>query len=1373
MQNGCAAGFARNLLVQEFKQWKSENEGSLSLVGDSICDDGRICLKLSLGRGRDKLFSLFCPAEYPEYEDNFFAESESVNHLWLNALNEFILDSDVGLTLEAILWKANSLDSRVRYSPSNSSDDEDENEEFMVLEEEDEEDLMERALWDKEKQWRAKEAKIRASLKEAEDSVGASTSTGLGHKEPKTMQVFSNFAASGILTNDLKHIIKTASETGIDVEPIDSNIYEWSVRFSKFDPNSKLQQDLNLLQEAHGIGYIELQLEFTMDLYPFYPPVAKMVRPRPEGSVRFMLACLDILKLSSWNPTCGMITVLEEIKDYLAKHAVLHVETAFRSSILLPIENSLLQLALVSEVMPRDVSGLSNRTQPKTSLQSTNIAFGTIQKSGPPSMSSLASGSSATAGPSVSNTSTSGGSSTSASGTSGTTGTSMSSSASTSSTCSIVSEYSKCCTSDDSETTNQPVVVTAPSSSAAPPDDYSLLKSKVMSALRNSKKPKFPDGTGYSTYSDKGWDINAHIAVEKEKDKKIEAVLHKIWIDLQEYLAHYDILVKPTDDPMVESTDSADMNDEAMICNGQPSQPSPSKTVPESASVDEGGANNGHFVLSKQKLYLPNQSDASRQLYEALEASTLIPFIEQKLQVDSFLEICRHKAVYRCVIDILSQIAGRLWLARLLWKQPGQKKSVYSLLLAIKDKAQKVLDRYKIAAESSHSKNEKKGKKRANSGSRDKDKTTRRSKVASAAAANVEMEDSEDEAGPSGAIGINGTLDFSELHGLHGDFSLEDSDGSDVFSNLDVHPNGFASTLVKKGVMTRSSCNLSLKGKKVCKHSHQHVYFTGSTGATGATSATGATGATAAGSPGKDSSSSSKNSSTNKTSPGTSSCSKTTASSCKASASASKSPGAPSSKSPASASKPSTSKGAGSASKTTNQNMPLCVLYQPGPGSSKPGASPPKPSTSKATATTSKSAGSSTSMEGSSASGPVGVATMSPFYKLKCGLFHNKEAKKSHTSAVGDNGSKDDTHNSAGISGFLSHIGNLWPSSWSSLNHDSEPPPIDITPLDPAGDEQLAQDFFDLALKVEKVIEQLGLPGCDSPEHSDEPLEARRVSVITSTSEVLNEELSTKYISALREMQFDSCDIDVTNSSSHTYASMFNSALTPGRAQMMRIAQELASLSTSLPLDLASAIFVRSDDAKITLLKALIIGPEGTPYASGCFLFDIFLPSNYPKTPPKVTLRTTGRGSVRFNPNLYANGKVCLSLLGTWNGLQGEQWNETSTLLQVLVSIQSLIMVAEPYFNEPGYDSLMGTADGKASSDTYNRNVKLQTVRLAMIEMLKYPPVDFEEVVKTHFRIKRWRIIQEIEDYMVLNPGQSALSKSFKTLKSELLKLKD
>ena len=112
----------------------------------------------------------------------------------------------------------------------------------------------------------------------------------------------------------------------------------------------------------------------------------------------------------------------------------------------------------------------------------------------------------------------------------------------------------------------------------------------------------------------------------------------------------------------------------------------------------------------------------------------------------------------------------------------------------------------------------------------------------------------------------------------------------------------------------------------------------------------------------------------------------------------------------------------------------------------------------------------------------------------------------------------------------------------------------------------------------------------------------------------------------------------------------------------------------------------------------MIAGPDDTPYAGGLFEFDCFIPINYPHSPPLMHLRTTGRGSVRFNPNLYNNGKVCLSLLGTWPGeyvvhLQcvqlltilgrpEEQWSVKSTLLQVIVSIQSMIFVDAPYFNE-------------------------------------------------------------------------------------------
>ena len=54
----------------------------------------------------------------------------------------------------------------------------------------------------------------------------------------------------------------------------------------------------------------------------------------------------------------------------------------------------------------------------------------------------------------------------------------------------------------------------------------------------------------------------------------------------------------------------------------------------------------------------------------------------------------------------------------------------------------------------------------------------------------------------------------------------------------------------------------------------------------------------------------------------------------------------------------------------------------------------------------------------------------------------------------------------------------------------------------------------------------------------------------------------------------------------------------------------------------------------------LITGPSDTPYANGCFEFDVFFPTDYPKSPMLVNLKTTGHGRVRFNPNLYNDGKV-------------------------------------------------------------------------------------------------------------------------------------
>ncbi|XP_029667356.1 baculoviral IAP repeat-containing protein 6-like [Formica exsecta] len=112
-----------------------------------------------------------------------------------------------------------------------------------------------------------------------------------------------------------------------------------------------------------------------------------------------------------------------------------------------------------------------------------------------------------------------------------------------------------------------------------------------------------------------------------------------------------------------------------------------------------------------------------------------------------------------------------------------------------------------------------------------------------------------------------------------------------------------------------------------------------------------------------------------------------------------------------------------------------------------------------------------------------------------------------------------------------------------------------------------------------------------------------------------------------------------------------------------------------------------------------------------------------------INLETTGRHTVRFNPNLYNDGKVCLSVLNTWHGRPEEKWNaHTSSFLQVLVSIQSLILVSEPYFNEPGYERSRGTSSGAQSSQEYNANICQATAKWAMLDQIRNPCPCFKEV---------------------------------------------
>jgi len=248
---------------------------------------------------------------------------------------------------------------------------------------------------------------------------------------------------------------------------------------------------------------------------------------------------------------------------------------------------------------------------------------------------------------------------------------------------------------------------------------------------------------------------------------------------------------------------------------------------------------------------------------------------------------------------------------------------------------------------------------------------------------------------------------------------------------------------------------------------------------------------------------------------------------------------------------------------------------------------------------------------------------------------------------------------------------------------------------------------------------------------------------------VMNDNLSPYQIK-FNKYKFQFCNSKLNNMAfieSETLPSSINSQ------QMTKLQKEFKILKNSIILSQDASIFFMAEKDNINKMRFIISGPKNTPYEYGLFIFGMTIPTNYPSKPPFVRLSNTG--GKRFNPNLYDSGKVCLSLLGTWKGDKGESWNsETSTFYQLLISIQSQILIDEPYFNEPGYEKYIGTTSGINSSKAYNENIYQYTIDHAMIDLLTVTNNDnnpdkvkidnyseFREIINEYFTYHKDNII--------------------------------
>jgi ubiquitin-conjugating enzyme E2 Z len=152
------------------------------------------------------------------------------------------------------------------------------------------------------------------------------------------------------------------------------------------------------------------------------------------------------------------------------------------------------------------------------------------------------------------------------------------------------------------------------------------------------------------------------------------------------------------------------------------------------------------------------------------------------------------------------------------------------------------------------------------------------------------------------------------------------------------------------------------------------------------------------------------------------------------------------------------------------------------------------------------------------------------------------------------------------------------------------------------------------------------------------------------------------------------------------------------------------------------------DDADMTKGLAMIKGPSDTPYDGCLLMFSVKFPSDYPFSPPKV-LFLTSDGKTRFHPNLYVEGKVCLSILGTFSG---PSWSGTQSLSSVLMSILALLD-NNPLAHEPSYSSgtLLDARHRDYADYVEHQMVLLMTESIKKFEKGAFPLWnEFEENIK-------------------------------------------
>ena len=110
-------------------------------------------------------------------------------------------------------------------------------------------------------------------------------------------------------------------------------------------------------------------------------------------------------------------------------------------------------------------------------------------------------------------------------------------------------------------------------------------------------------------------------------------------------------------------------------------------------------------------------------------------------------------------------------------------------------------------------------------------------------------------------------------------------------------------------------------------------------------------------------------------------------------------------------------------------------------------------------------------------------------------------------------------------------------------------------------------------------------------------------------------------------------------------------------------------------------------------------------YAYSIIYLKIDLSCNYPVNPPKIKF-IQPNCNFRFHPNLYVDGIICMSILGTW----GHTWSPVCRLYDCLLNMKSQIDLTYPIDAEPTYKT---TIEYKK---LYNINIIYNSLRYLLLD---------------------------------------------------------